>query len=133
MVADLLVHVQGESAIVEARQAGRRMALALGMSSTDAIQIATAISEVARNILTYAETGQISLRTIRQGSRSGVEVVAEDRGPGIEDVHKAMRDGFSTGNGLGLGLPGAQRLMDEFQIRSEPGGGTRIRMVKWAA
>lgn len=131
MPDECVVPIVGESGIVEARQQGRRMALDLGMPTTSAIQVATAISEVARNILTYAGRGEIALRTRQEGAHRAVEIVAEDDGPGIDDLAAAMIDGYSTQGGLGLGLPGAKRLMDEFEIVSEVGHGTRVRMVKW--
>ena len=93
--------------------------------------IATAISEVARNIVVYANRGEIVLSAVQQGTRRGVLVIARDQGPGIPDIPRAMRDGFSTGKSLGLGLPGAKRLMDEFEIASEVGKGTTITMRKW--
>ena len=107
------------------------MGAALGFSSTDLTLLATAISEVARNITTYAGEGEVLLRVLHDGGRAGIEVVASDQGPGITDVELAMQDGYTTGNGLGLGLPGTRRLVDEFELDTEPGSGTRIRLVKW--
>src|SRR5690242_2194960 len=107
------------------------MGAALGLSSTDLTLLATAISEVARNITTYAGTGEVSLRVLHEREREGIEVVASDQGPGIEDVELALQDGYTTGNGLGLGLPGARRLVDEFDVDTAPGKGTRVRLVKW--
>jgi serine/threonine-protein kinase RsbT len=107
------------------------MGTELGFSSTDLTLLATAISEVARNITTYAGEGEVALRVLNTGSRQGIEVVASDDGPGIADVELAMQDGYTTGNGLGLGLPGARRLVDEFDLRTEPGTGTSIRLIKW--
>lgn len=126
------VEVNHEADIVAARQIGRELATEAGFTSTDITLIATAISEVARNILVYAQFGEVRLRRVSDGSVEGVEVVAIDNGPGIADVERAMQDGFSTGGSLGLGLPGARRLMDEFSITSELGKGTTITMVKWA-
>lgn len=123
--------IEREVDIVAARQAGRELAARLGFSTTEQTLIATAISEIARNIVVYAQQGEISLRRIVDGAREGVEVVATDRGPGIADLTLAMRDGFSTKNSLGLGLPGARRLMDEFAIASEVGHGTTVTMKKW--
>jgi serine/threonine-protein kinase RsbT len=117
--------------IVEARQMGRELAARTGMTGTDLTLIATAISEVARNIVEYAGRGEVRLEAIAQGSRTGVLVVASDEGPGIADIEQALRDGFSTGRSLGLGLPGARRLMDEFEIVSEVGKGTTVTMRKW--
>ncbi len=93
--------------------------------------VATAISELARNILEYARTGQIEVGVANKGSRIGLVVVALDSGPGIADISRAMQDGYSTGHGLGLGLPGVKRLMDEFMIVSAPGEGTCITVRKW--
>ena len=97
------------------------MGAELGFSSTDLTLLATAISEVARNITTYAGEGEVALRVLEDGGRAGIEVVASDEGPGIADVELAMQDGYTTGNGLGLGLPGARRLVDEFELRTALG------------
>lgn len=125
--------VAADPDIVEARQTGRDLAAQLGFSLTDLTMIATAISEVARNITTYAGRGVVTLRLIRQTQRRGLVVIARDDGPGIADVDRAMQDGFSTGRGMGLGLPGARRLMDEFEIDSSLGRGTTVTMRKWAS
>jgi serine/threonine-protein kinase RsbT len=117
--------------IVTARQKGRDLALAAGFSGSDLTVIATAISEVARNLVVYAQRGEIVLDIIEGGGKRGILVIARDEGPGIADVEQAMRDGFSTGKSLGLGLPGARRLMDEFEIVSAPGKGTIVTMRKW--
>jgi serine/threonine-protein kinase RsbT len=124
--------VAADTDIVKARQTGRQLATELGFSVTDLTLIATAISEVARNITTYAGRGEITLRLVRQDGRRGLLVVARDQGPGIRDVERALEDGYSTARGMGLGLPGARRLMDEFEIESEPGRGTTVSMWKWA-
>ena len=126
------VAIVSDADIVVARQHGRALAQQLGFSSTDATLIATAISEVARNIVAYAGHGDIEISAQRQARRRGVRVVARDSGPGIAQVEQAMQDGFSTSGSLGLGLPGARRLMDEFDIASEVGRGTTITMIKWA-
>ena len=126
------VAIVSDADIVVARQYGRALAQQLGFSSTDATLIATAISEVARNIVAHAGHGEIEISTRRQARRNGVVVVARDSGPGIAQVAQAMQDGFSTSGSLGLGLPGARRLMDEFDIASEVGRGTTITMIKWA-
>lgn len=128
---DARVHIGFEPDVLTARQRGRAAADRLGFSPTDQALIATAISEVARNILQYAGSGDVTIGIVGDGMRRGVLVIAEDRGPGIPDLEAAMRDGFSTGGGLGLGLPGAKRLMDEFSILSAPGKGTVVRMIKW--
>jgi len=117
--------------IVTARQIGRQMAAEAGFSGSDLTMIATAISEVARNIVEYAKRGEVRLEAASKHGRKGIVVVASDEGPGIADIEQAMQDGFSTGRSLGLGLPGARRLMDEFEIVSEPGKGTTITMRKW--
>ncbi|MGH8936434.1 MAG: anti-sigma regulatory factor [Acidimicrobiia bacterium] len=126
-----LIRVAADADMVTARQKGRELALQLGFSSTDATLVATAISEVARNILSYAGEGEIELATDNQRQETGLVVIARDRGPGIENLRRAMEDGYSTSRGLGVGLPGARRLMDEFQIVSEPGKGTTVTMKKW--
>jgi len=127
-----LVQIGSAADIVAARHEGRSLASSLGFSSSELTVIATAISEVARNIVEHAGRGEIWLSLCQQGSRLGVCVVARDKGPGIPDVEKALRDGYSTQKGLGLGLPGARRLMDEFEIISQIGGGTTVTMRKWA-
>ena len=107
------------------------MAAQLGFSGVDLTLIATAISEMARNIAVYAGEGEIVLDAIQDGSKQGILVVARDEGPGIPDVERAMQDGFSTGQSLGLGLPGARRLMDELEVASQAGKGTSVTMKKW--
>jgi serine/threonine-protein kinase RsbT len=125
------IEIRSDADVVTARRAAREMGGALGFESTDLTLLATAISEIARNITTYAGAGEVVLSIVRIGGQAGVKVVATDSGPGIADVEMALRDGYSTGRGLGLGLPGARRLMDEFQIETAPGRGTRITMVKF--
>jgi serine/threonine-protein kinase RsbT len=122
------IHADGD--IVAARQAARELASRLGFSKTDLTLIATAVSEVARNIVRFAGSGEVVIELV-DGARRGVRVLARDTGPGIADVEKALADGYSTYNGLGLGLPGARRLMDEFAIVSEIGRGTTVTMTKW--
>jgi serine/threonine-protein kinase RsbT len=117
--------------IVAARQLGRELAAAVGFVGADLTLIATAISEIARNIVVYAGSGEIRVWAAQRGGRRGIVIVAEDNGPGIPDIDQAMQDGFSTGRSLGLGLPGARRLMDEFEISSEVGRGTTVTMRKW--
>jgi len=117
--------------IVYARQKGRDLATRLGFSSSDGALIATAISEMARNVVLYARRGEIVLRPIERGGRRGIHIVAQDRGPGIRDLNLAMQDGYSTSGGLGVGLPGVRRLMDEFEIVSKNGEGTRVTVKKW--
>ncbi len=125
------VAISSDQDIVLARQKGRAMAIELGFSSGDATLIATAISELARNIVSYARNGKIVLRRIQGSTRVGILVVASDKGPGITDVRQALRDGFSTSGSFGLGLPGVRRLMDEFGISSQPGQGTTVTVKKW--
>ncbi len=119
------------SDIVTARQKGRALALELGFQGSDATLVAAAISEVARNIVEYAKTGEILLQPITNGSKHGLRVIARDRGPGIRDVAQALQYGYSSRKGLGVGLPGAKLLMDEFDIVSEVGVGTTVTMKKW--
>jgi serine/threonine-protein kinase RsbT len=125
------VPIQSETDIVSARQQGRALAAQLGFSGSEQALIATAISEVARNILLYARRGEITLAQAQEGGKKGLVVVAADNGPGIANIELAMQDGYSTSNGLGLGLPGAKRLMEEFSIVSEVGKGTTVTMKKW--
>ena len=126
-----MIPIDRDVDIVTARQAGRELAMKVGFKGSDLTLIATAISEVARNIVVYAQRGEIGLRLAASGGRQGIEVIATDEGPGIADIEQAMQDGFSTGRSLGLGLPGARRLMDEFEIASTVGKGTTVTMRKW--
>ncbi len=128
---EIRVAINSDQDIVTARQKGRALAIDLGFSTGDATLIATAISELARNIVSYARRGEIILKVIQPSSRQGISIMASDSGPGIRDIHQAMRDGFSTSGSLGLGLPGVRRLMDEFDIASEPGRGTIVTVKKW--
>jgi serine/threonine-protein kinase RsbT len=131
MTNEVRVRIQSSLDIVIARQEGRTMAATLGFSNTNLTIIATAISEVARNIVEYAKEGEITIATVGNGIAKGLKIVASDQGPGIVDLDNAMRDGYSTSRSLGLGLPGAKRLMDEFEITSTVGKGTTITMKKW--
>jgi serine/threonine-protein kinase RsbT len=128
---EIQVPIKSDQDIVTARQQGRLLAAALGFSSGDATLIATAISELARNIVSYAKTGEIRLTAINGSARRGIRLVAKDQGPGISDIPLALRDGFSTSGSLGLGLPGVMRLMDEFEIVSEKDCGTTVTARKW--
>ncbi len=128
--ARISIHSDGD--IVTARQRGRALATEAGFSATDLTIVATAISEVARNILIYAKQGEVLLSLVRQDARRGIVIIARDEGPGIANIDQALRDGYSTSGSLGLGLPGAKRLMDEFEIASEVGKGTTVTMKKWA-
>ena len=131
MADEVRVPIATDGDIVTARQKGRELAAAGGFSRTDQTLIATAISEVARNIVVHAERGEIILSALEQPGRRGVMVVARDEGPGIADPELAMRDGYSTASSLGMGLPGARRIMDEFDLLSTLGHGTTITMKKW--
>ena len=125
------VQIDRDSDIVEARQRGRALALRIGFSPGGATLVATAISELARNILLYAGHGEIALQPVERGGARGISVLARDQGPGIADIPQAMEDGYSTSGRLGLGLPGVRRLMDEFEVSSQAGDGTVVRVVKW--
>ena len=103
----------------------------MGFSDTDLTLIATAISELSRNIVLYAKSGEIALKSIQQGEKRGIAVIAIDDGPGIPDISRALRDGYSTSRSLGLGLPGVRRLMDEFEITSEVNCGTTVTVRQW--
>ncbi|MGA7339011.1 MAG: anti-sigma regulatory factor [Terracidiphilus sp.] len=128
---EIQVPINSDQDIVTARQKGRSMAIALGFSSADAIMIATAISELARNIVTYARRGEVQVTVIQGYARTGIQLVARDAGPGIPDINQALRDGFSTSGSLGLGLPGVKRLMDDFECISKVGRGTTVIARKW--
>jgi serine/threonine-protein kinase RsbT len=125
------VEIRVDGDVVTARQKGRELAEELGFSNTDLTLIATAISEVARNIVSYADHGEIVLQIVEEFDRRGIDVCATDEGPGIADIEKALQDGYSTGQGMGLGLPGARRLMDTFEVTTKPGVGTTVTMRKW--
>ena len=131
MENQIRVPITSDQDIVAARQKGRALATALGFSSGDSTLIATAISELARNIVSYAKRGEILVKAIQNSTRNGILVVARDEGPGIADVQQALRDGFSTSGSLGLGLPGVRRLMDEFEIDSGAERGTTVTVKKW--
>jgi len=128
---EVRIPVEKDADVVTARQKGREVALRLGFSPTDATLLATAISEMARNIVKFAVRGEITVHEVDEGHRQGITFVIRDVGPGIPDLDLAMRDGYSTYNGLGLGLPGARRLMDQFEVETETGRGTTITMTKW--
>jgi serine/threonine-protein kinase RsbT len=125
------VSVESDADIVEARTQARRASLELGFSNTDATLIATAISEIARNLLIHAGGGDIVMTSTTNGARCALAVEARDHGPGIPDIEAALGVGYAGRGGLGLGLPGARRLMDEFTIESSPETGTVVRMTKW--
>jgi serine/threonine-protein kinase RsbT len=131
VTTDFVVDVNNSDDIVIARQAGHELARQLGFSLTDVTMIATAISEIARNITSYAGRGEVRVGVQYRDGRKALVVRAEDDGPGIADIERALEDGYSTGRGLGLGLPGARRLMDRLIVDSAPGKGTIVEMWKW--
>ena len=128
---EIRVAINSDQDIVTARQRGRALAIELAFSAGDATLIATSISELARNIVSYARRGEITLKIVQASGRQGIAIIASDGGPGIRDIRQAMKDGFSTSGSLGLGLPGVRRLMDDFEIASEPGRGTIVTVKKW--
>jgi serine/threonine-protein kinase RsbT len=117
--------------VVRARQAVRALALQAGFSLVDQTKIITAASEIARNTLDHGGGGELTLEILRDGARRGLRLTFTDQGPGISDIEQALKDGYSTGNGLGLGLSGAKRLSNEFAIDSRPGAGTKITLARW--
>lgn len=131
MESESCVKIMTEWDIVAARQLGRNVAKELGFGSVDQARITTAISELARNIYLYAGHGEIEIELIDEYGKLGLKVIATDNGPGIQDIRKVMEDGYTTSGGLGAGLPGVKRLMDEFTIASSIGEGTKIQVVKW--
>jgi serine/threonine-protein kinase RsbT len=127
-----VIPIESDADVVTARQRAREMASGLELTSTDQTLLATAISEVARNITTYATRGEVLLKVIRDAAgRRGIRVIARDQGPGIDNLEQALQDGFTSGGGLGLGLPGARRLVHEFEIETAPGRGTTVTLVMW--
>jgi serine/threonine-protein kinase RsbT len=128
---EIRIVIRTDSDLVAARQEGRRMAERLGFGGGDRTLIATAISELARNILRYADHGEVVLLHANHGPREGMTVVAQDKGPGIKDLERALEVGYSTSGGLGLGLPGVRRLMDVFNVRSSSSDGTVVSATKW--
>jgi serine/threonine-protein kinase RsbT len=128
---EIKVPINEDVDIVTARQKGRELAKELGFTSTDLALIATAISELARNIILYANNGEIIMDVAENGTKRGIKVMARDDGPGIPDIDRALEEGFSTSRSLGLGLSGVRRLMDDFNIVSEIGRGTSVTVKKW--
>jgi serine/threonine-protein kinase RsbT len=120
-----------DASVMTARQKGRELGMSIGIAGSSLTLMATAISEIARNIVQYAGQGEIEFRSVVRGGKRGLMIIARDNGPGIADIGQAMQDGFSTSRGMGLGLPGARRLMDDFEIVSELGKGTTVSMTKW--
>jgi len=131
MRREVRVKIGAASDVVIARESAREIAFLAGFDVSDSTLITTAISEMTRNILQYASSGEVTISLLINGSKNGVKIVAKDEGPGIEDISQVMQDGYSSQKGMGIGLPGAKRLMDEFEIRSTPGKGTTITMMKW--
>lgn len=125
------VNIHKEWDIVGARQLGREMAKDIGFGTVDQARIATAVSELARNIYLYADRGQICFEHVDTKSQKGLLITAVDVGPGIDDISHVMQDGYTTSGGLGAGLPGVRRLMDDFDIQSTVGEGTKIKAIKW--
>lgn len=123
--------IQSSADVVLVRQAVRQFAIELGFGLVDQTKIVTAASELARNTLDYGGGGTVTLETLEEGSRRGLKLTFEDQGPGIPDIEMALRDGFTSGGGLGMGLGGAKRLANEFEIESVVGEGTRVIVVRW--
>ena len=132
MEDEIRITIKSDEGVLNARQQGRALAARLGFSSVDLTLISTAISEIARNMASYAQRGEMVFRPVQQGPKKGIVVIACDQGPGIPDLDMAMQDGYSTSGSLGIGLPGARRLMDDFEIVSAVGKGTCVTMKKWA-
>ena len=129
--SDVRVEVRATIDIVTSRQQGRELASKLGLSSAEVTLVAAAISEIARNILDHAKRGEVLFSFVQHGSHRGLQIIAQDQGPGIPDIAQAMQYGYSTRRGLGVGLPGAKWLMDDFEIESAVGKGTKVTMRKW--
>ena len=131
VVRDEQVSLRGEDEVVRVRQLAREWAVSLGFGLVDQTKIVTAASELARNTVIYGGGGTVRLQALNDGARRGLCLTFEDKGPGIADLQLALKDGYSTGTGLGLGLSGAKRLMSEFEIQSAPGQGTRVTVTRW--
>ncbi len=132
MRREVIVKIDSPADIVAARQQARALATQAGFSICDSTLITTAISEMTRNILEYARQGEVTISLLKNGTKCGVKIVARDHGPGIADISQVMQDGYSSRKGMGIGLPGTKRLMDEFEIRSKVGNGTTVTMKKWS-
>lgn len=131
MRREVCVKIESPADVVAARQQARALATQAGFSICDSTIITTAISEMTRNILEYASHGEVIISLLKNGTKCGVKIVASDHGPGIANIAQVMQDGYSSGQGMGIGLPGTKRLMDEFEIRSKIGNGTTVTMKKW--
>jgi serine/threonine-protein kinase RsbT len=127
------VRINASEDVVRMRAAVRQAAIAQGLSLVDQTKIVTAASELARNALDYGGGGSVDIELVQNGARPGVRLTFVDQGPGIADIDQALKDGYTSGGGLGLGLGGAKRLSNEFSIVSQPGAGTRIVIVRWRA
>jgi serine/threonine-protein kinase RsbT len=130
-LGEMHIAISSDGDLLIARQQARMLATSLGFTVTEVVGIVTAVSEMARNMLMYAGRGVLQVQPVEAGERRGLTVIARYEGPGIPDVHKAMLDGYSTSGGLGMGLPGIRRLMDDFEIESEPRKGTTVTARKW--
>jgi serine/threonine-protein kinase RsbT len=125
------LEIQASADVVLVRQSVRKVAVEMGFGLVDQTKIVTAASELARNTLTYGGGGRVELEALHEGGRQGLQLTFEDRGPGISDIEMALKDGFTTGDGLGMGLSGAKRLANEFEIESKVGEGTRVKFIRW--
>ena len=131
VVRDDALSIKVSDDVVRVRQEVRARAIDIGLGLVDQTKIVTAASELARNTLDYGGGGTVRLQTVQDGGRKGLKLIFEDRGPGISDIDLALKDGYTTGNGLGLGLSGAKRLSNEFDIQSRLGEGTRVTITRW--
>ena len=129
--SELSMRIEADADVLHARRRARELASGMRFSGSDLTLIATAVSEIARNVVVHATRGEVLLRAVDDGHRRGLMVIVRDNGPGIADIGRAMQDGYSSSSGLGLGLPGSQRLMDEFDIASAVGKGTTVTLAKW--
>jgi serine/threonine-protein kinase RsbT len=123
--------VQSSEDVVTVRQAVRKKAISLGFGLVDQTKFVTAASELARNTLDYGGGGTVRIELVQNERTSGIRLIFEDQGPGIADIDQALKDGYTSGNGMGLGLGGAKRLSNEFEIWSQPGEGTRVSILRW--
>ena len=130
-MASETLEIRASEDIVRVRQAVRTLAAKIGLGLVDQTKVVTAASEIARNTLDYGGGGTVTIESLSNGTRPGMRLTFEDQGPGIPDLDRALTDGYTTGNGLGLGLSGAKRLSNEFDIWSKPGEGTRVTLTKW--
>lgn len=126
-----MMPIKGDSDIVKVRRRIRDLSKGIGFKLADVTRVVTAASELARNIYHYAQEGTVHCYALKKGTKKGIKLVFEDKGPGIEDLELVMQEGFSTGNSMGLGMPGAQRLVDVMTVESEVGIGTKVEIIKW--